>query len=838
MAHGGHSAPPLLVRTVRTTHRLESGPEYRIGRDEQADIAINDPRVSWDHAVLYTVGGGWVLEDRGSRNGTFLGAEKISRLDITGPCVIHVGNPEDGPVLRVEVEQAAEVAPPPSPSSPPPARSPSPAPSRSPANGWGQPDSSVSLPGVDREPTSRIQLQAARVVKIGRRPDNDIVLADLGVSKLHAELRKSPTGRYQIFDMGSHNGTYVNGNQVNQAELTEDDIVSIGHATFRLAGGVLQEYIDEGDVPFEALDLRVTVGDSGKQKVLLEGISFPLAERSMMAVIGPAGAGKSTLLNALTGKKPATTGSVYYDFRDLYDNYDELKHRIGLVPQESVTHDQLTAKSALGYAAELRFPPDITEADRNERVDEVLGQLEMTQHANTRIVRLSGGQKKRVNIGLELLTKPSLLFLDEPTSPLDPHLKRELFGQMKKMTDNGQSVVVITHDVESKLIDQCDRLIVLAPGGRMAYFGPPGEGLKYFGKDDWADVFQAFADEPGVDWAGQFRNSAEYHKYVSSRLSVQPGQQQPRPRQPDDDAKPRRRGSLTQVFTMARRYARVLSVDRGYTIFAVALPIILGGLLRIIPSANGLGGAPGQNAGAQTLLLILVMAACLSGTANSIREIVKEREIYERERMTGLSSGAYLMSKVLVLGVISVVQALLIVVIGLAGAKLPAKGALIPGPPLIEIAIAVSTLCVVSMLLGLVISTLVSKSDQTMPALVVVTMIQVVLSGGVFALGAGAESWASMIAPARWGMGALASTINLNVLTPANPLAPVKPDALWAHTSTQWLTDIGVLVLIGLIFLGIAAFRLSKIGPRRRKAATVERQVASPEQIPVRSMYS
>ena len=149
--------------------------------------------------MLYTVGNGWVLEDRGSRNGTFLGAEKISRLDITGPCVIHVGNPEDGPVLRIEVEQAAEAATAPSPSARPrrgrPRRLRAPARSPSPAPGWGQPDSSASLPGVDREPTSRIQLQAARVVKIGRRPDNDIVLADLGVSKLHAELRMSPTGR-------------------------------------------------------------------------------------------------------------------------------------------------------------------------------------------------------------------------------------------------------------------------------------------------------------------------------------------------------------------------------------------------------------------------------------------------------------------------------------------------------------------------------------------------------------------------------------------------------------------------------------------------------------------
>jgi ABC transport system ATP-binding/permease protein len=813
MAHSSRSAPPLLVRTVRSTHRLEEGTEYHIGRDERAAIPVTDPRVSWDHAVLYVSNGTWVLEDQGSRNGTYAGSERISRLNIDGPCVIHVGNPEDGPVLRFELEAVAQSptnAPPGSPGSPP-------------FNGWGDVDPHASLPGVDREPTSRIQLQAARVVKIGRRPDNDIVVHDLGVSKAHAELKMSPTGRYQILDLGSHNGTYVNGQRVNQAELTEDDIVSIGHATFRLAGGVLTEYIDEGNVPFEAQELRVAVGDGGKQKVLLEGISFPLAERSMMAVIGPAGAGKSTLLNALTGKRQATTGSVFYDFRDLYANYDELKHRIGLVPQESVTHDQLTAKSALGYAAELRFPPDITENDRNQRVDEVLGELEMTQHANTRIVRLSGGQKKRVNIGLELLTKPSLLFLDEPTSPLDPHLKRELFGQMRKMTETGQSVVVITHDVESKLIDQCDRLIVLAPGGRMAYFGPPADGLKYFAAGDWADVFQAFSDDPAADWSGRFRASPEYQKYVASRMSVNPAQQQRQPRSPEDEAKPKQRGSLTQVFTMARRYARVLSVDRGYTIFAVALPIILGALLRIIPSAYGLGGPPGKNQGAQTLLLILVMAACLSGTANSIREIVKEREIYERERMAGLSSGAYLMSKVLVLGVVSLVQALIIVIIGLAGAKMPAKAAAIPGPPIIEIAVATVVLCVVSMLLGLLISTLVTKSDQTMPALVVVTMIEVVLSGGVFALGAGAEAYVSMIAPARWGLAAIASTINLNVITPANPLAPVKPDALWTHSAAQWGTDMGILVLIGLICLCIAGFRLSRIGPRRRKAATADK---------------
>lgn len=790
-----------MVYTVRNTKRLNAGAEYRIGRNVDSDFELADARVSWDHAVLYAEGPTWVLEDRSSRNGTYLGTERITRHEITGPCVVHFGSAQDGQVLRFEL-QAFE---------PPPV---------TPGSGWGTGQDSVFLPGVDREPTSRIRLQT-RVVTIGRRPDNDVVLTDLGVSKQHAELRMSATGHYQIIDLGSHNGTYVNGVRVNQAEITEDDIVSIGRATFRLADGVLIEYIDEGKIEFEAHELLVRVNDGGKQKVLLEGITFTLPERSMMAVIGPAGAGKSTLLNALVGKRQADEGRVLYDYRDLYESYDELRHRIGLVPQDSITHDQLTAKSALGYAAELRFPSDAGEAERTQRVEEVLSELEMTQHAGTRIDRLSGGQKKRVNIGLELLTRPSLLFLDEPTSPLDPHLKRELFQTMRKMAnkaaEQGQSVVVITHDVESKLIDQCDRLIVLVPGGRMAYFGPPKEGLAYFGKEDWADVFAEFAASPGRDWAGEFRSSPACVKYVTTPMADRLNQ--PLPQRPQEVEKERHpRGGLGQVFTMARRYRRVMAADRVFLATTMLMPILLGVLVLAMPTTEGLvGSRRSPNGNVLPLLMILVMSVCLSGTALAIREFIKEREIFERERMAGLSVGAYLFSKVLVLGVITVVQTVIIVAIGLIGKRLPPSGVAIPGPSLIEITASLAVLCVVSMLLGLAISTLVTKSDQTMPVLVGVVMLQVALSGGMFPL-AGAAAYVSMIAPARWGLGALASTINLNQVNPVPP-PPIQPDVdgLWTHSSGQWLNDMALLVVIGVVCLIIARFRLGLMGPRRRR---------------------
>jgi ABC transport system ATP-binding/permease protein len=804
VAQSSHAAPPLLVRTVRNTHRLDSAREYRIGRDDASDIPISDARASWAHAVIRAEGPVWVLEDVGSRNGTFLGSERISRMEINGPCVVHFGHPEDGPVLRFELEQPDPLL-----------------------QEWGNKPQAASgdttfMPGVLRDPTSRVRIQA-QVTRIGRRPDNDIVVSDLGVSKQHAELRRTPTGGYSIIDLGSHNGTFVNGTRVNQVELNEDDIIAIGHATFRLVGGELIEYVDDGRATFEAHELQVVVHDGGKQKVLLEGITFPLEERSMMAVIGPAGAGKSTLLNALTGKRPATTGSVYYDYRDLYDNYDELRHRIGLVPQESVTHDQLTAKTALGYAAELRFPSDTGEDERTQRVVEVLDELSMTRHKDTRIDRLSGGQKKRVNIGLELLTRPTLLFLDEPTSPLDPHLKRDMFLQMRKMADKtaekGQSVVVITHDVEAKLIDQCDRLIVLQPGGKMAYFGPPTEGLRYFGKEDWADVFQAFADEPERDFGAEYRASVEFVKYVATPISVR--QRQPE-RRPDETPQPKQRSSLNQVFTMARRYRRVMWADRVFMITTALMPILLGLLVRATPTplglVNGKGTQVGGNLNAIQVLMILVMSAVLSGTALSIREFIKERDIYERERMAGLSATAYLFSKVIVLSLISVLQTLLVVAVGVTGLTLPSSGVAIPGPAMIEIFVALAVLSVASMLIGLAISTLVTKGDQTMPILVGVTMVQVALSGGLFSI-TGALKYVAMIAPARWGMAALASTINLNAIQAQAYMSTTgqKADSLWTHSSSHWLTAIAAMLVLGLIFLVVARLRLATIGPRKRK---------------------
>jgi ABC-type multidrug transport system ATPase subunit/pSer/pThr/pTyr-binding forkhead associated (FHA) protein len=834
---------------------MKAGTTYTIGRDPKSEIVMTDSRVSWRHGVLRVDGNVWIIEDLGSTNGTFLGMQRLDRIEIGAECVVRLGNPDDGPVLRCvpQVPAAAagqlgsppadhpgtalsaspapsappapasaprepapprdRLASPPEPAAPrdrlaPPERKPAPRHAMAAAAAQSaQPVAPDLLPSVDRRPTARMKLPA-KALRIGRMHDNDVVLSDLNVSKRHAELRKSPTGSYEIVDLGSHNGTFVNGQPVSSKVLTEQDLVSIGNSTFRLKDGELRQFVDEGNITFTAQDLVVKVGGG---KILLNHVTFPIPEKCLLGVIGPSGAGKSTLLGALTGMRPADTGTVLYDNRDLYQNYNELRFRIGLVPQESVLHTQLTARRALQYSAELRFPADTKPPERNGRVDEVMGELGLTKHANTRADRLSGGQLKRVNVAQELLTKPSLLFLDEPTSGLDPGLDKSVMEQMRDLAHDGRTVIVVTHSVAN--LDTCDRLLVLVPGGKVAYYGPPDEGLSYFGMPGWAEVFQAFERYPDRDWAAEFAGSPAHAQYVLG--------QRPRPSQVPNSRElpaappPQRRGAFRQLGTLTRRYVRVIAADRGYLTFMALLPIILGALISLVPAKEGLGGQFGTNGDAETLLLILVICACLAGMASSVRELVKERSIYVRERAAGLSSGAYLFSKLLVLGVISIVQSTVLVLIGVAWRPMPAHGAFLTGAPLIELILGIALLAIASMCLGLFVSAIVSTSEKAMPFLVLFTMVQVILVGAVVPLGKQPGlSQLAWLAPSRWGFSALASTVNLDKINP--PLGLIS-DTLWTQTSTNWLRDMGIMIGLAAAFTLLAWIRLRRLGPRRRK---------------------
>jgi ABC-type multidrug transport system ATPase subunit len=235
------------------------------------------------------------------------------------------------------------------------------------------------------------------------------------------------------------------------------------------------------------------VGLMERRRQLLSCISFSAHPGSLTAIIGPSGAGKSTLAKVIAGIITPTTGRVTFDGRDIHAEYSSLRCRIGLVPQDDVVHHRLTLADALRYAAELRLSR-ASKKERRRAIAKVLRELELTDHVHTRIDKLSGGQRKRVSVAMELLTSPSLLILDEPTSGLDPALDRQVMMMLRRLADAGRVVLVVTHCLT--YLDVCDQLVLLAPQGKPAYCGPPNEIAATMGTTDWADIFTRVRADP------------------------------------------------------------------------------------------------------------------------------------------------------------------------------------------------------------------------------------------------------------------------------------------------------------------------------------------------------
>nr|WP_206342500.1 FHA domain-containing protein [Streptomyces ureilyticus] len=832
--HVGHGVPELVLELNGRTWTLDASRPYALGRDPQGDIVLDDARVSWRHATISFNGRIWVIEDHGSTNGTFVQGQRIHHMEIGPGSSVNLGNATDGPRVDVSSAGAASAAPQAQPQQQPYAAQgagaagwaaqQAPPGQQSPQQGWQQPPQvpqqgqsepyAQKVPGGgagappvygDRSPTTFHQLALGRVMRIGRALENELVVSDLQVSRHHAEFHSSPDGRYEIRDLGSHNGTYVNGMPIakgGSALLGPNDIVGVGHSTFRLVGDRLEEFVDTGEVSFSARHLTVTV-DGGKQ--ILKDVSFGVPEKSLIAVIGPSGSGKSTLLKALTGYRPANEGDVLYDNRNLYKQFAELRQRIGLVPQDDILHKELTVKKALKYAAKLRFPADTTGKEREARIDEVLRELKLDIHKEKKVTSLSGGQRKRVSVALELLTKPSLIFLDEPTSGLDPGMDRDVMQLLRGLADDGRTVLVVTHSVAELAI--CDKLLVMAPGGSVAYFGPPEEALNFFGYDTWADVFSAFENYRDYDWAGRWKGSQHYQMYAADIDAVAAQSTQMPPAQSMRPPKPQGWGS--QLFTLVRRYVSVIASDKGFLALTVILPAVLGAVSLLIDpdktllvNENPKTGRIIPNGTATTVLLILAVGACFAGAANSVRELIKERVIYERERATGLSRSAYLMSKVIVLGVITVLQGAMVGAIGFSSRTIPDEGLIFGTGKLavmLELSIPIMALGFTCMMFGLVISSLVKTSEKTMPLLVMFAIVQVVFTGCLFILnGTLGVNEFSYLMPSRWAVAAAGTTLDFNRISP-NTDDPGNTDPLWEHTASAWGMDMAALIVLGVI---------------------------------------
>ena len=651
---------------------------------------------------------------------------------------------------------------------------------------------------LSQRPSASRPASTAGTVTIGRASDSDIVVPDVLASREHATLVLTPLGT-EIRDR-SVNGTFVNGTRVGSAILTEGDVVTIGNVDLVFSNSTLLPRT-EAAARTGGLEVRGVryVVDNGKQ--LLDNISMTARPGTLTAIIGGSGAGKSTLARLIAGYTRPSSGSVTFEGHDIHTEYASLRSRIGMVPQDDVVHRQLTVNQALGYAAELRLPPDTSKSDRARIVAQVLEELDLTKHADTRVDKLSGGQRKRASVALELLTGPSLLILDEPTSGLDPALDHQVMMMLRQLADAGRVVIVVTHMLS--YLDICDQLLLVAPGGKTAYYGSPDQIGEAMGTTNWAKIFTKVGADP-EEANRRFLAQAEAEKRVLPDKAVEKG----------DLGKPVHTSVRRQISTISRRQVRLVVADRAYFIFLAVLPFILGVLSLTVPGSNGFhlpvphSGVPDESV---QILNLLLPAAAFMGTALTIRDLVGERAIFQREQAVGLSTSAYLLAKTAVYCGFAIVQSAIITAIVVVGKSAPARGGTVFGHGNVaataELLLAVAGTCVASAVLGLVISSLVRSSEQIMPLFVVSVMAQLVLCGGMVPVtGRLGLDQLSVFMPARWGYAAAASTIDLRTLVPG---AEVPRDRFWEHTTKIWLLDMGMLAGLSLFYLGFVRWKIS-----------------------------
>lgn len=727
-------------------------PVITFGRDAGNDIVLTSHIVSRLHGKFFFSGGQLIVEDCGSKNGILYNDANISTRVISNGDFLRI---DDGietiakGVLFVFSEDSA-------------------------TNQW-----------------HTFPIQNEREITIGRDPSCTIVLSHVGVSKCHAKITRESDGFY-LADTGSTNGLTVNERPIHgKVKLHEKDIITITNSKLIFTSAALSYCTYKKGISVDASDIVIRRGKEKKSFVTCNHTSVSVKPGELVAIVGGSGAGKSTLLNCLCGYLKPASGSVYINGVNLYQNFDAMKQIIGYVPQSDIVYDNLTLYDMLLYTTKLRLPKDTTDAERKAAIQRAIHMVELDEKAHSMIRALSGGQRKRASIAVELLSDPSLLFLDEPASGLDPGTERSLMHSLRQMADAGKTVILVTHStLQLKL---CDKIVFMGKGGNLCYFGAHDNALSFFVVTDVVDIY-ALITEKAPFWRDRYQQVSG--SPVKVPPAVQPGRRT-------------RKNRVRQLGVLCARYAKLVSNDRQRLLLLLCQAPILALLISFVANDQQFE----QYEMTKSLLFALSCSAFWIGMLNAIQEVCKERIILKREYMTGLSLSSYLLSKITVLGVLCLVQSVLVtgVFAGLVG--LPENGLFLPPYP--ELLITTFLTAIASAGMGLFVSCLFTNADRAMTVAPILLMPQILFSGLIFKLDGVTES-ISWFALCRWSMEGYGSTANLNEL----PLKlqqegmPLEHEAetFFEFTKEHLLTDWGILLLFLVISLILARIVLSKIG--------------------------
>jgi ABC-type multidrug transport system ATPase subunit len=666
-------------------HELElvPGQTKTVGNmKSSADLRLDASVVSRNHLLIsLDASGAVVICDPGSSNGTLDGATELPTNQW------HRLTPDSHILLGGEVRMILET--------------------RQPVTAQRSPEAQ-SLAAL---------LQTRTQVTLGRGRECDLVLEDLQVSRQHALVFKTPDGGLWIKDLNSANGTFVNGKRIQgQVRLAADAPVFMGRHVVRLNSPPV-------DLSKEtAVRTRGAVRDHRNGKRGLHPTDIEIQTSSMTAIMGPSGCGKSTLLKVLNGDMPPTGGKVEIFGVDLIAGYEYLRSVIGYVPQDDIVHQELTVRQAVYYAARLRLE-HLDTAAIETKVEEVLNDLRISHIQRHLISNISGGQRKRVCIAVELLSSPLILFLDEPTSPLDPQSVEEFLSILEDLTRQGTTVVMVTHKPED--LEFMDNVIFMAEGGHVVYAGSSSEYLSWFGVHRTTEVYASLIGNEMIKWRAKYAQSKGLPPATAQASGMK--------------LESTKAAAWRQFYWLSRRYVSIKTNDRVNTLLMIGQAPLIAALICLI-FAEITPAVP----------FLIVISAIWLGTNNASRAIVGEQAIFKRERMFNLRLPTYLASKVFVLGIFAVIQSALLIAVTTCGYLVRSGSGLHWTSPVSSF-IWLSMVCLSATLMGLLVSSALNNLEKVMTLVPLVLIPQIMLAGSITRISNWAVELLSYLTLSRWG---------------------------------------------------------------------------------------
>ena len=622
-------------------------------------------------------------------------------------------------------------------------------------------------------------------ISIGSSGSCDIVLTPSGIAKHHATIHHSQS-KTSISDEGSLNGVYVNGQNITQSQtvqLNNLDIIFIGNTKLILSGNTLFYQIFEKGIQLDAIDIVKKVKIKFKTREISSHVNMSIKPSEFVAFVGGSGAGKSTFMKCISGVDRPTSGTVLMNGEDLYENYENLKYNIGYVPQDDIVFSNLTLHDTLQYAAKLRMPDNTSIKERNERIKEVLDIVSLTDFENSYIRQLSGGQRKRASIAVELLADPNLFFLDEPTSGLDPGTERSIMKTLRKMSQMGKTIILVTHNTLN--LHLCDKVAFFGDRGHLCFYGTPQEALDFFEVNDFVDIYTLINEN--LDYW--------YHKFEDLREEIVP---KTIPSGKSNNIENKKKSFIKQLIILIKRYVKLISNDFQQLLILFAQAPIVAVLLAMVTTDDLYKSYDDTKA----ILFSLGCASIWLGLLNSVQEICKEKVILQKEHMADLKLSAYLLSKFIVQGFLAFIQSLLLVSIFQKIAGSSEYSILINSFWDIQIICFLSILSSATM--GLFISSFVKNANIAMTIIPLVLVPHLLFSGMLFKL-EGISDFISNFVLCRWTVEGLGTSANLNELThlvqTINPMIEVEAESYFTFTVEHMHQIIGVIILMTFALL-------------------------------------